>query len=120
MLQLAGIDSISDAEAIAGLEVLVPGEERLTLEDDASYISDLIGCIVFDGKDTVGTIEDVQFTATPDGLRRLEEVAPTLVLKALDGAEILVPFAKDFLVKVDTPGKRVEMRLPEGLAGINR
>src|ERR1700712_2311132 len=57
VLQLAGIDSITDAEAIAGLEALVPGEERLALHDDASYISDLVGCIVYDGEDAVGTVE---------------------------------------------------------------
>lgn len=120
VLQFAGIESISDAESIAGQEVLVPREERLALEDEANYISDLIGCAVYDGEIAVGVIEDVQFATTPDGLRRLEEMPPMLVVKSADGAEVLVPFAKDFLVAVDAKSKRVEMRLPDGLLDVNR
>ncbi len=120
VLKLAGIDSISDAEAIAGLEVLAPREERAALEDDAAYISDLTGCTVYDRGVAVGVIEDVQFATTPDGLRRLEESAPMLVLRSPEGEELLVPFAKDFVVSVDTENKRVEMALPAGLLDVNR
>ena len=41
VLQFAGIDSISDAESIAGKDVLVPREERLPLDDESVYISEL-------------------------------------------------------------------------------
>ena len=68
----------------------------------------------------MGVIEDVQFATTPDGLRRLEETAPILVVTSPDGEELLVPYVKSFLVSVDTPGKRVEMRLPAGLLDVNR
>jgi len=33
--------------------------------------------------------------------------------------EILVPFAKSYLRRIDLDGKRVEMALPEGLVGLN-
>src|ERR1700742_4392794 len=39
VLQFAGIDTISDAESIAGLDVLVPLEDRLLLQDESVYIS---------------------------------------------------------------------------------
>src|SRR5260370_22213090 len=120
VLKIAGIDTISDAEAIAGLEVIVPREERLPLDEEANYISDLIGCTVYDAANPVGVIEDVQFATTPDGLRRLEETAPMLVLTSPEGDELLVPFAKDFLVKVDAAARRVEMVLPAGLLDPNR
>jgi 16S rRNA processing protein RimM len=120
VLKIAGIYTISDAEAIAGLEVIVPREERLPLDEEANYISDLIGCTVYDAARPVGVIEDVQFATTPDGLRRLEETAPMLVLTSPDGDELLVPFAKDFLVKVDAAARRVEMVLPAGLLDVNR
>ena len=120
VLKLSGTDSISDAETLAGLDVLVPREERLPLNEDESYISDLVGCTVYDGALAVGIIEDVQFATTPDGLRRLEETAPMLVLTSPNGEELLVPFAKDFLVRVDTEAKRVEMVLPVGLLDVNR
>jgi 16S rRNA processing protein RimM len=120
VLKIAGIDTISDAEGIAGLEVIVPREERLPLDNEANYISDLIGCTVYDGAHPVGVIEDVQFATTPDGLRRLEATAPMLVLTSPEGEELLVPFAKDFLRKVDAAARRVEMVLPAGLLDVNR
>ena len=120
VLKLAGIDSISAAEGLGGLDVIVPLEERVPLDDEANYISDLVGCTVFDGTTAVGVIEDVQFATTADGLRRLEEAAPMLVVMSPEGDEVRVPFAKDFLVKVSAGDRRVEMVLPPGLLDVNR
>jgi len=120
VLQFAGIDTISDAESIAGLDVLVPREERLPLDDESVYISELVGCTVYDGPTAVGVVEDVQFAMTADGGRRLDDAAPLLAVTSPDGDEILIPFAKAFLVSVDTDAKRIEMTLPEGLIEVNR
>ena len=120
VLQFAGIDTISDAETIAGLEVLVPHEERLPLDEESVYISELIGCTVYDGTRAVGVVEDVQFAMTADGGRRLEDTAPLLAVTSVEGDEILIPFAKAFLVSVNTEAKRIEMTLPEGLIEVNR
>jgi 16S rRNA processing protein RimM len=119
VLQFAGIDTISDAESIAGQDVLVPREERLRLDDESVYISELIGCTVYDGSLAVGVVADVQFAMTADGARRLD-AAPLLVVRSLEGDEILLPFAKAFLVRVDTEAKRIDMTLPEGLVEVNR
>ena len=120
VLQFAGVDSISDAEALAGLEVIVPREERQALDEDSVYISELIGCTVYDGDAEVGVVQDVQFATTPDGGRRLEDAAPLLSVKSPDEGEVLIPFAKAFLVTVDTETRRIVMRLPEGLIEVNR
>jgi 16S rRNA processing protein RimM len=120
VLQFAGIDTISDAESIAGQDVLVPREERLRLDDDSVYVSELIGCTVYDGSLPVGLVEDVQFAMTADGGRRLEDAAPLLAVRSPEGDEILIPFAKAFLVAVNTEAKRIEMTLPKGLIEVNR
>jgi 16S rRNA processing protein RimM len=120
VLQFAGIDSITAAEGIAGLDVIVPYEERLPLDDESEYISDLIGCTVYDGSNVVGVIDDVQFPSTPDGARRLVEAAPLLAVLSPAGDEILIPFAKAFLVRINVKEKRVDMTLPEGLVEVNR
>jgi 16S rRNA processing protein RimM len=120
VLKLTGIDSISDAENIAGRDVIIPRSERLPLEDDANYISDLMGCTVFDGLIAVGVVEDVQFAMTPDGCRRLEETAPILVVSSEEGDELLIPFVKEFIVDVDAGAKRINMILPAGLLDVNR
>ena len=120
VLQFAGIDTISAAEGIAGLDVIVPYAERLPLDDESEYISDLIGCTVYDGPVAVGVIDDVQFPSTPDGARKLAEAAPLLAVLSPDGGEILIPFAKAFLVSIHVKEKRVDMILPAGLVEVNR
>jgi 16S rRNA processing protein RimM len=120
VLQFAGVDTISDAESIAGLDVIVPREERLPLDDESVYISELIGCTVYDGTFAVGVVDDVQFATTADGARRLTDAAPLLAVTSQDGGEVLIPFVKAFLVTVDTEAKRIEMTLPEGLVEVNR
>jgi 16S rRNA processing protein RimM len=110
VLHFAGADSINDAEALRGLVVAIPRAERAALGEDEVYVGDLIGCTLVDvGADparTIGVIEDVDRDAGPVAL---------LVIQGEKGEEILVPFAKAYLRKVDLEGKRVEMALPEGL-----
>jgi 16S rRNA processing protein RimM len=120
VLGFAGIDSIELAEELAGKEVVVPASERVPLEAGAAYVSDLIGCRVYDRDSLVGVVEDVQFPATPDGTRRLEEAAALLAVRSAEGDEVLVPFASAFLVEIDTGAKAIRMELPEGLTGVNR
>ena len=119
VLQFSGIDTISDAEAIAGLDVLVPRERRAQLDAESIYISDLVDCVVFDGKTEVGKVTDVQFSSVSDG-SRLAEAAPLLVIHSSEGSEILVPFVKAFLESIDLTTKRIVMNLPVGLADVNR
>ena len=120
VLQLAGIDTIEKAEQLAGKEVLVPITERLPLESGAAYISDLAGCTVYDHDQPLGVVDSVQFPTTPDGSHRLEDAVPLLVILSTDGDEILIPFAKAFLLDLDVAGKSIRMELPAGLAEINR
>jgi len=119
VLRFAGIDGIAQAERLAGKDVLVPIGERLPLDPGAAYISDLIGCTVYDRGVVLGTVDAVQFATSPDGSRRLEEAAPLLAVKPPEGDEILVPFASAFLLELDVAGKAIRMALPEGLAEIN-
>jgi 16S rRNA processing protein RimM len=113
VLHFAGVDSISDAEALAGLVVAVPIEERAALAEDEVYIGDLIGCTLIDIATAepvaVGAIEDVDRTAGP---------VPLLVVAGAAG-EVLIPFAKAYLRKLDVAAKRVEMALPAGLVELN-
>ena len=113
VLHFAGVDSISDAEKLIGLGVAIPREERAALGEDEAYIGDLIGCVLVDvaGAEpvVVGMIEDVDTTAGP---------VPLLVVEGARG-EVLVPYAKSYLRRLDVEGKRLEMVLPEGLVELN-
>ena len=120
VLKFAAVETIEQAERLAGKEVLIPASERLPLESDAAYISDLIGCTVFNQGLPIGTVGDVEFPMTPDGSRRLEDAAPLLTIQSPAGQEILIPFAKAYLLELDTATKAIRMTLPEGLVDINQ
>jgi 16S rRNA processing protein RimM len=119
VLKFVGVDTIEQAEKLAGKEVIVPLAERIPLDADAAYISDLVGCTVFDRDVPIGSVKDVEFAMTPDGSRRLEDAAPLLTIASPDGQEVLVPFAKAYLLGLDTSAKTIRMALPEGLVDIN-
>ncbi len=118
VLKFSGIDSIEAAKALAHSDVLIPAEDRLPLEDGAFYISDLAGCTVLSAGHAIGIIADVQFATSPDGAVRLSDAAPILAVESPEGKEILIPFVRDFLGKIDLKARRVEMNLPNGLIDI--
>ncbi len=120
VLHFDGIDSISDAEAIVGLDVVVPFAERLPLDSESAYISDLVGCTVYDNGIAIGVVSDVQFPTASDGTTRLENGTPILEVQSPERDEILVPFAKTMIQKIDIAQKRIDMNLPNGLIEINR
>jgi 16S rRNA processing protein RimM len=109
VLKFTGIDSISDAEMLAGCELQVPEAERAKLEPGWAYVSDLVGCAVFDGDREVGQIHDVQFGAGE---------APLLVVKA-GSKEYEIPYAEAYLTNSDLEHKKIRMKLPEGMLELN-
>jgi 16S rRNA processing protein RimM len=109
VLKFAGTESISEAEALVGCELQVAREQRAQLEAGWSYVSDLVGCTLFDGENEVGTVKDVRFGAGE---------APLLVV-AQGREEHEIPFAEAFLKSVDIGAKRIVMELPEGLLEVN-
>ena len=120
VLHFAGVDTIEQAERLAGKEVIVPLTERVPLDEGAAYISDLVGCTVYDRGVALGLVDSVQFPSSADGSRRLEDAAPLLGILSPEGDEILVPFASAFLLGLDVAAKSIRMALPEGLTEINR
>ena len=113
VLHFAGVESITGAEALKGWVVAVPRAERVPLDFGEAYVSDLIDCELVDVGGgmplSVGVIDDVERNAGP---------APLLVVRGAR-SDVLVPFAKSYLHKIDLEAKRVEMALPEGLVDLN-
>ena len=113
VLHFAGVDSISEAETLAGMVVAIPREQRAPLPEDEVYIADLIGCVLVDvaaqQEQVIGKIENVDRDIGP---------VPMLIVRGQRG-EVLVPFAKSYLRRIDLEASRVEMALPEGLADLN-
>ncbi len=108
VLKFRGVDSIEQAQALAGCELQIPREERVPLPQNAAYVSDLIGCEVLDRGHALGAIAEVQFGAGE---------APLLLVKA-EAGEHLIPFAAEFVESVDLELRRVALRLPAGMLEI--
>ena len=125
-----GCASISEAEKFRGMDVLIPIEQRVTLPAGKYFVSDLVGCSVFEhavrppvvasspcGLATapafVGKVSDVQRTG--------EGVAgtPLLVVDTKNG-ELLIPLAEDICTRIDPAARRIDVTLPEGLRDLNR
>lgn len=108
VLKFAGVDSISQAEALIGCELQVTLNERAELDDGWVYLADLKGCTVYDQGSAIGTIDDVRFGSGE---------APLLVVKGQK--EYLVPFASEFIQGIAIAEKRLEMKLPPGLLDVD-
>jgi 16S rRNA processing protein RimM len=124
-----GYSSIDAAEKLRGFEVLIPLADRVKLPAGKYFVSDLIGCSVFENQAgetklsspacameeaprLVGTVQDVYFPG--------EGTAGTPLLQVQTGAgELLVPLAEDICRSIDVAARRIDVTLPEGLGELN-
>jgi 16S rRNA processing protein RimM len=124
-----GCSSIDAAEKFRGLEVLIPLADRVKLPNGQYFVSDLIGCSVFETlvQETklaspacameeapclLGSVRDVFFPG--------EGTAGTPLLEVQTAAgEILVPLAEDICRRIDVSARRIDVTLPEGLGDLN-
>jgi 16S rRNA processing protein RimM len=124
VFHFAGCATISEAEQLRGLDVLLPLEERIPLPAGKYFVTDLIGCTVFElgvtgtklsspacameeAPRVLGTVRDVYFPG--------ESVAGTPLLQVeTPRGEMLLPLAEDICARIDVAAKRIEVRLPDG------
>ena len=108
IFKFRGVDSMTDAERLAGAEVRVPVSQRVALDPGEFFLSDLEGCQVVDRR-------------TGDALGRITgwEDAGGSGLLVVDG-EWTIPFARDICVEIDPTSRRIAVELPEGLKDLNR
>jgi 16S rRNA processing protein RimM len=124
-----GFSSITEAEKLRGIDVLIPFEQRVVLPAGQYFVEDLVGCSVFElpsgaaavasspclmneAPALIGNVVDVQAIG--------EEQAGTPILVVdVRGEELLVPLAEDICRRIDVVGRRIEVVLPEGLRELN-
>lgn len=129
IFHFAGCTSIDAAEKLRGMDVLMPLAERVVLPAGQYFISDLMGCTVFElpqggatlastacaveeAPRVLGTVRDVFFSG--EGVAG----APLLQVETSAG-ETLIPLAEEICVKIDVNARRIEVRLPEGLSDLD-
>ena len=104
-----GIESIDDAETLAGRELRIPSDELADLPPGTYYHHDLIGCRVESaGGDAIGEVVAVEGSGQ----------ASRLVVQTPRGEE-LIPLAREMVPVVDTQRRRIVVEAPEGLLGLN-
>lgn len=105
---LAGFDSISEAERLAGAELRVPESDQTPLPEGVYYHHQLIGCdVVTDRGEAIGRVTDVQ----GDG------DASRLIVKGRR-AEVMIPLAQE-ICAIDITAKKIVVTPPEGLLEVN-
>ena len=110
IIGIAGLETMNDAEGLAGQELRVPIDRLAALPPDTFYRHDLIGCQVetADGR-PVGVVRDVE--GTLNGSR--------LVVDGASG-EVLIPLVAPICTIVDPAAKRIVIDPPEGLIEANQ
>ena len=123
------VESISAAEKLRGLEVQIPFEQRAVLPSGSYFVTDLIGCAVFEITAAISPLSSspCSLPEAPALLGKVRDVyfpgegqrgTPLLSLDTASG-ELLVPLAEDICQRLDVAARRIEVRLPEGLRDLN-
>lgn len=129
VFHFAGVSSIDDAKKLRGLNVQIPLERRAALPSGTYFVTDLIGCSVFELSTGVATVisPPCSLAEAPTLLGQVRDVffpgegqpgTPLLAVETAKG-ELLVPLAEDICKKIDLPAHRIEVVLPEGLRDLN-
>jgi 16S rRNA processing protein RimM len=106
-----GIETVDEAQALAGYELRVPAESLPSLPSGTFYRHDLVGCRVETRTgQLVGVVKDVE--GSVEGSR--------LVLTDEAGSEVLIPLVTEICPVIDPGSKRIVVDPPPGLLEANR
>lgn len=105
IMDLEGVETMNDAEVLAGQAVWMPASALGPLPERTYYRHDLIGCEVRDTHDRlIGRVTKVEGT-----LERSYLIIPRR------GGEMMIPMVEGILVGVDLEQRRIVVDPPEGL-----
>jgi 16S rRNA processing protein RimM len=109
VIAFEGIETMNDAERLAGAELKLPASEIPALPEGTFHRFDLVGCEVRDvERGLIGEVAAVEGSIENS----------RLVINASHG-EVLIPLVADFCVDIAPAEKRITVRLPEGLIDVN-
>jgi len=116
VIHFEGCQSIDEAELLRGYEVQIPLADRVSLAAGQYFVTDLIGCDVYETGASVSFARVRDVLAIGDGIPG----TPVLVMETpatpgKSAGELLVPFAAEFCTTIDLGARRIVVSLPEGL-----
>ena len=105
LLELDGIETRQQAEALRGLLLEVPEDELAALAEDQYFSFQILGMAVVDRDgQSLGRIEEVLETGAND----------VYVVRSAEG-ELLIPAIDSVVKEVDVAARRMVVDVPEGL-----
>ena len=106
ILKFKGFDNISDIEKYKGMDLLIPREDAVHVEENVNFCADLLDMtVVTDRGETLGTLVDVLETGAND----------VYVIETEGKKEILLPAIKDCILDVNVEEKHMLVHVLEGL-----
>jgi len=109
VIALAGVETMTDAEALHGIELRVPPDALHPLPAGSYYEHDLVGCTL--------TTEDGQSLGVVRAIER--GGGPPRLVVGHGHDEFQMPLVDAFCVEIDIVGRRIVVRPPAGLIGLN-
>jgi 16S rRNA processing protein RimM len=107
IVSFAGIETMDEAEALAGAELWMPQSALAPLPEGTFYRHDLVGCEVRDTADAlVGCVTAVEGTLERSYL-------------VVDG-EVMIPLVEHICLRIDMSARQVVVSPPEGLIELYR
>jgi 16S rRNA processing protein RimM len=109
IIALDGIETMNDAEQLAGAELKVMQAAAVSLPADTFFHYDLIGCTVIDRQgQPIGPVTAVEGTM---------EMSRLVVAGAR--GDVLIPLVAAICTEIDIARRRIVADLPEGLLELN-
>jgi 16S rRNA processing protein RimM len=142
IVQLAGVETREQADALRGAQLLVPDSDRPQLKEDEYHVQDLLTLEVFNQLtgEAIGVVVDVipagndllevQLHQQPEPEAPKPEVplpnrlskqrqAKAKRKKVVKPTTVLIPFVKAIAPVVDLESRRIEITPPPGLLEVN-
>jgi 16S rRNA processing protein RimM len=106
LLKFAGFTTPEDVDALRQWTIEIPEDKARRRDANEFFLHDLVGLHLIDreGRDRGQTIEAYEGGG-----------GVLLNVRRADGKTFEVPFAETICTKIDVPGKRIIVELPEGI-----
>lgn len=102
ILKFEGVPDRTAAEALINQYVFVHKDHLVAEKGDTIFLGEILGFTVYDQGQLIGVIEGFSSNGPQD-------------LLIVGERKHLIPFVQDFILNLDFPNRKLEMKLPEGL-----
>lgn len=107
LVKVAGINDRNSAEKLKGKYVFMRESDLPELEEGEHYIKDIIGFnVILEDGENLGILKNIQ-TETSQNLYQIQ--------RENEKKDVYIPGVTEFIKEIDTQGKTIVVKIPEGL-----